>query len=586
MRFFEIKWRSASQLIHGAKLNYLQDNSQKQDPVRPGEQWFFYWKTSAALWENRILEFPQHEVIFIPLYWGFHADSASTWDFGEIQPEKDLRRLTQLLLQHNRSFCWILPLTPAPFLPNGGVPAQGARTLSLSREGVHLAVLDHEEKLNKMFSFFDPKVFGAFNDFLENFSSFLFRHHIKAPLWGMEFSYLESGAVVSYIEDTSLAFEKGFSRYLKKNFPEGIDLTQTNEEEKLKARFIDEASGLFKGTAENILGPFWQGSILTVALGGSPRETIERSLTDGKNQYKFFDDLFNLHVKGYWISSALLLPEEKKELMPKLLSEHFGGQEIDQKFRYKTSNREFRPFGLIDLYTHAALPGFEKTGLIGYLFQNYRWMYQVHSELVLTRESFDRDQEKIKIFHGLGMDRTRFGQMLKLFLMGQKIILDKTNLDPELEKRLQVFYMENNLKVQSINFQTLMTITDLGEGKFVTYEGDKIKEGSESFKFWNHLFTFLGLTHPEVQLEKDVFSLWRIRDVSSQDLNFLDVRRVNFYNPTSYKKKITIKTKKHFALMRTIDPLKAEARSTTEGVEVDLLPFGRIALDFGHYEEL
>jgi hypothetical protein len=82
-----------------------------------------------------------------------------------------------------------------------------------------------------------------------------------------------------------------------------------------------------------------------------------------------------------------------------------------------------------------------------------------------------------------------------------------------------------------------------------------------------------------------VFSLWRIRATGPQDLNYLDVRRVNFYNPTSYKKKISVDSVSSFAFMRVIDPANAEARSVPHGVEVTLLPQGRIALDFGHYEE-
>lgn len=173
-------------------MSYLEDSSKNADPVRPGEQWFFYWKTSAALWESRIVQFPQHEVIFIPLYWGFHAESATEWDFGRIHPERDLLRLTQLLNQHGRKFCFLLPLTPAPYLPNGGVPVSAARTLSVSQDGVHYAALDQESKLNKMFSFFEPKVFQAFAQFCANLGTFLATSKIKAPVWGTEF-FLSSG---------------------------------------------------------------------------------------------------------------------------------------------------------------------------------------------------------------------------------------------------------------------------------------------------------------------------------------------------------------------------------------------------------
>jgi hypothetical protein len=183
------------------------------------------------------------------------------------------------------------------------------------------------------------------------------------------------------------------------------------------------------------------------------------------------------------------------------------------------------------------------------------------------------------------MDRTLFAQMIKLFMMGQKIVLDRSGLSDDLDKRLQIFLLENNLKVQSVNFLTSINLVELGEGRFITYEGDKLTNLEDQQKFWGHLFRFFNLTHPKIQTDRDIFSLWRIRATSPHELNYLDVRRVNFYNPTSYKKSVVVHTQKKFAFMKVIDPLHATAKTTPEGVEIELLPNGKLALDFGHYEE-
>ena len=151
----------------------MEDFRKVSDPVRPGEQWFCYWKTSASLWESRILEFDQHEIIFIPIYWGFHAEAGGVWDFGKLHPERDFVRLLSILTQHGRRFCWLLPLTPAPFLPNGGLPTAAARTLSISDQGVNLACLDQDGTLHKMYSFFEPKVFQNFVSFVQSFGEMI-----------------------------------------------------------------------------------------------------------------------------------------------------------------------------------------------------------------------------------------------------------------------------------------------------------------------------------------------------------------------------------------------------------------------------
>jgi hypothetical protein len=570
-------------------VTYL-ENTKQFDPVRPGEQWFFYWKTSAALWESRIIQFPQHEVVFIPLYWGFHAEMASDWDFGKTRPECDLLRLVQLLTQHGRKFCWILPLTPAPYLPNGGVPASSARTLSVTKDGVHLAVLDHELLLNKMFSFFEPKVFGAFTGFLSAFGTFLGTNKIKAPVWGARFYYHQDGVNYSFHEDCSVTFEQGFSRFLRKNHPEGTDLTDPKKESVLKVKFTDEVGQLFSTTAEAALGPFWMGAHKIVVLGAGPKETILRSLPGGKSQLEYTKDLFSHFVSSHWISSSLLNSDEKKESLNWILKEHFGPKEIEQRYKYEAYkgqlDQEFRPFGVIDLFGGRSNNHFEKNGLISFLDKHFKWLYQRQEELVFTPEWIDMNHDKVKVFHGSDLDRTTFAQMLKLFMMGQTILLDRSDLGEGHDKKLQIFLLENNIKIQSVNFMTNTQVCELGEGRLIIFEGDKLIENTAREKFWSHIFRYLNVVQPEMNMDEDVFTLWRIRATSPHELSYLDVRRVNIYNPTSYKKVVTIKTHKHFAFMRMIDPTRANAKSTPEGVDVEVLPNGKIALDFGHYEEL
>ena len=567
----------------------MEDSRQLLDPVRPGEQWFCYWKTSASLWEARILEFARHEIIFIPLYWGFHAESDGTWDFGRFHPEKDLTRLVSVLTQHGRKYCWLLPLTPAPFLPNGGVPISSARTLSVSQQGMHLACLDQDSTLHKMYSFFEPKVFPAYASFLRAFGEMISKTKSKANVWGTEFNYLENNKAVSFLKDTSIAFEQGFSRYLRKNYPNGIELSQTHDEQKIKKSYEQDVASLFQSLASDALAPFWGGVQEITIFGASPKDTIERSLSSGRSQTHFFKDLFESYTTHRWFSSCLLTAVEKKELLRRCLGEHFANEEILHRFRYLSDQIElgpnFRPYALIDVFDQDSPGIFEKTGLKSFLGEYYRWMFHLHSDLNFTPEWIDGSYHRVKFFHAEGMDRTHFAQMMKLFMMGQKIVLDISSLPDDLDKRLQVFYLENNIKQQSVNFLTSINLSELGEGRFITFEGAKLKSKGDQHKFWAHLFKFLNLNHPEVLAEEDIFSLWRIRATSAHELNYVDVRRVNFYNPTSYKKSVTVHTQKKFAFMKVIDPLSASAKTTPEGVEVELLPNGKLALDFGHYEE-
>ncbi len=570
-------------------MGHTVEARQSLDPVRPGEQWFFYWKTSAALWEEKIHEFSRNDVIFIPIYWGLHAEGDGSWDFGNYHPEKDLVRLAQILTRSQMRVCWLLPLTPAPFLPNGGVPITAARTLSISAQGTHLGCIDQDGILHKMYSFFEPKVFLNFASFVQKFGELLAQLNLVSTVWGVDFNYLEDGQPVSFLNDFSIAFEQGLSRYLKKNFPDGVDLGRTDQELKIKQTYLCDLRNLLMGVASEALAPYWGGLQKITVFGAGPKETIERALGSGKTQANYFDDLFSSFRDQRWFSSCLLNANEKKELFITCLSEHFSRNELEIRYNYlnrpKVQDNDFIPFALVDKFDFLNNQVFETNGLNAYLNQEYRWIYYQHDQLNFKPDWIDGSQERVKFFHAAGMDRTLFAQMLKLFLMGQTIIFDKSNLPDELEKRLQIFLLENNLKVQTVNFLSTVSLCELGQGRLIVFQGEMLRESDEKVKFWKNILTYLNLNHPKVHSDEDVYSLWRIRSSASHELSYLDVRRINLYNPTSYKKTVKIDTLKKFAFMKVIDPSNATARTVTEGVEVELLPNGRLALDFGHYEE-
>ncbi|MFP5385389.1 MAG: hypothetical protein ACLGHN_04880 [Bacteriovoracia bacterium] len=452
---------------------------------------------------------------------------------------------------------------------------------------MHLAVLDQESNLHKIFSFFEPKVWEGYSGFLKAFATFLTTHRIKAPVWGTKYFYCQDNNLLSYHEDSSIAFEQGFSRFLKQNHPQGADINAPQVEAELKETFTSEVGNLFSSTAESALAPFWGGVQRIVMLGGSPQETILRSLPGGKSQLEYTRDLFGLFINSEWISSALLTPLEKKEILSWILNEHFGSRAIEERYRYDShkTDTDFRPFGVVDLFGGKKNAHFQQTGLEPYLGKHFKWLYQNHTELPFTPEWIDTHHHKLKFFHGEDLTRTVFAQLLKLFMMGQTVLLDRSGMPEGLDKKLQIFLLENNIKSQSVNFMTSTQVCELGEGKLIIFEGSKLIENPSREKFWDHIFKYLNLVQPEMMMDEDVFSLWRIRSTTPHELSYLDVRRVNLYNPTSYKKMVSIKTQKHFAFMKLIDPTRAHAKSTPDGVEVELLPNGKIALDFGHYEE-
>ena len=141
------------------------------DTVFPGENWFFYWKTSASLWKNKLQEFPGTKII-IPVNWSFHSETGDQFDFDEHRPETNLKKLVEIAESVGKQVIFFLPLTPAPFLSNGGLPHLLARGLALNNEQMAYGIIDADDNLIKIYSFFDPRVFEAFDRFVKKLGQY------------------------------------------------------------------------------------------------------------------------------------------------------------------------------------------------------------------------------------------------------------------------------------------------------------------------------------------------------------------------------------------------------------------------------
>ncbi len=78
--------------------------------------------------------------------------------------------------------------------------------------------------------------------------------------------------------------------------------------------------------------------------------------------------------------------------------------------------------------------------------------------------------------------------------------------------------------------------------------------------------------------------MWRTRGPGGSELKFQEIRRVSFFNRTSYKKKARINTKSNFAFIKILDETNVNVASANNVVEVEFLPGGFVSLDFGVYE--
>lgn len=563
------------------------------DTVFPGENWFFFWRTSPSLWESKLAEFQGPNPVFVPIFWGLHSENPDQWDFGTHRPETDLKKLYETARALGKQIAFLLPLSPAPFLPNGGLPSHLARTMVVNEQDLATATIDNDGRLNKLFSFFDPRVFQAFRRFTAGLGRFLSENAIACEIYGADSHYIKGNICNSFFNDKSLAFDRGFNRYLAQ-LKETGDLPPTaqddqSEMEKLKAGYSEQIKSLYLQAAGETLAANWSGVMKFGFLGGAPEDIFGRSSELWEHAGDFFEPLFKMVTMGVIPSSVLLSPAIKKEPLVKALkdvvTETFIRSRLENELYEDDYSSSFKPIVFFELISSGqGMETLERTGLLNYLGRQYPWGYRIMEQFEPPQD--EEFESRTRFFQGAYLDQAGFNKVLRLLMNGSKVFLDVSGMPEEFEKKLHFFTIENDLKVEKINYISPITKIKLGEGSIVTYHSDKLFDAPviKKLNFWETLTAYLKIKHLSVQTDDQVFFFWNSRASNPYELDYEEIRRVSLYNTTSYKKKAHIVSAKNFAFLKTVDQKNVEVKSTPIGIDVQLLPGGSVSLDFGYYE--
>lgn len=567
------------------------------DAVFPCENWFLYWKSAPSLWEVKLKEYTGVDPVYIPINWGYHNERDGFFDFGTYKPETNLKYLFEVAQKVGVNICIVLPLSPAPFIVNGGVPSYLVRYMAIDKNGMGVSVCDSMGSIHKVYSFFDPKVFQAFRQFCIQLGGYLRDNGISWEVYGGDFGFIEKQQFISYRDDYSVIFDQSFSRYLKQiqqSEPEKYDqlLNDPDREELIKAEFSLMIKDLYYQAAKESCSGSWERVLSFSLLGGKPLDVFTRSSQLCDNDIELFEDHLNTLVMNIIPSSLLLSDKEKKETLSRSMSSIVSSEFLIshmQNSYYHDESLAFSPLVFFDVYfpTVSYADVFKKIqqyAIKNYLVTNFNWSYRFSREL-----HFEIDQlqdHKIHIIFGSTLDSDTLKTVLKLFMNGARIIIDSSGLQNSLLKRLQTFLDENDISCEHVNFLTNITKAQMGEGILQIYDGEKLSNFNmlKKANFWKVLVDFISIKHLKIESDSDLFYYWRARSSNSFELDYEQVRRVSFFNPTSYKKKAKVISENNFAFLKTIDQKNATIASTPVGIKVELLPGGSLSLDFGYFE--
>ena len=561
------------------------------DTVFPGENWFFYWKTSASLWRTKLKEFPGTRII-IPLNWSFHSETGDQFDFDDHRPETNLKKLVEIAKEVGKQVVFFLPLTPAPFLPNGGLPHLLARGLALNNEQMAYGIIDADDNLIKIYSFFDPRVFEAFDRFVKKLGQYFAANRIAEDVWGVRCGYFKDGYFRSFLEDSSKTFEQAFARFLQGKKGEGQTLSPI-EEKQYAFEFNKTVQDLYVTNARESIGNNFEGTLDVAFLGACTSKFLKR-LSGTVSTVDYSQELYEALAKDIIPSSVLISHRLKKGVLTRELNDLVANSYLPSRLSANSAYdyediSTFSPLSFFKVYEKVdglstMFQSWEQLGLWPYLHSTFGWSYKViSSDTLKLHENKNPYQEHIHLFHGHDVDRTLFNFMLKTFMNGGRVILNRSGLSEEYAKRFETFFLENSLQVEKVHFKTHIQNVSLGEGRLILIDGDQFGELSqEEFgEFWKKIVETFSLVHIPIQNVEGIDYYWRTRPSSTNELKFEEVRRLSLYNPTSYRKKIKMNLSKNFVVYKVLDETNVIVQTFPNELDIELSPEGSVIVDFG-----
>lgn len=561
------------------------------DTVFPGENWFFYWKTSASLWRMKLQEFPGTRII-IPINWSFHSETGDQFDFDEHRPETNLKKLYEIATEVGKQVVFFLPLTPAPFLPNGGLPHLLARGLALNNEQIAYGIIDADDNLIKIYSFFDPRVFEAFDRFVKKLGQYFVASKIPADVWGVRCGYFKDGLFRSFLEDTSKTFEQAFTRFLQSKKTDEQTLSPL-EERQYAFEFNKTVQDLYTTNAKENFGSNFEGTLDVAFLGASTAKFLKR-LSGTISTVDYTSEIYEALAKDIIPSSVLISHRLKKGVLSRELTDLVANSYLPSRLSANSAYEYediavFSPLSFFKVYekidgVSSMFQSWEQLHLWDYLQKNFGWSYKIiSSDTLKLHEIKSPYQEHIHLFHGHDVDRTIFNFILKTFMNGGRIILNRSGLSEEYAKRLETFFLENSLNVEKVSFKTQIQNVCLGEGRLVLIDGDQFGDiaAADYEEFWKNIVETFSLMHVPIQNVDGIDYYWRTRPSSTNELKFEEIRRLSLYNPTSYRKKIRMSLNKNFVVYKVLDEINVIVQTYPNELEVELSPEGSVIIDFG-----
>lgn len=549
--------------------------------MKVNDNWFYYWKTSLSLWKEKMESLP-FNVVIVPIFWAFHAEKQNTADFGVIRPETNLKKIHEIGQELGKKVIFFLPIGPSPIFPHGGLPSYLMGILSQNFEGHAYTVLNREKMYNKIYSFFDPKIFKEYENFVRELGSYFKEEKIFSDLYGINCGYLSGKSFINYFNDRSNCFHKSFSKFIEASMEEDLSqgIKSPEEEREEIKKFTEFIYSLYVRAVQESLSQNWEGELKVVFLGGSTKDFIRRSLSEDSLEY--FNEILFAVNQDFLPSAALLDTETDGNIFLR----QYKDIVIDTYIPWKLSNSfmedtNYSPLSFFQIFEDKE-NNFKKSGLLNYLEENFGTTFSYFSNdegrhLTLLNEG------KIYFVPGNKIDKNQFTKILKFFLNGGKVFIDCQELSPEIKTKIDSFLLENSLKVDKIKYHANFENVSLGEGRLFFFKGNELQflDPSKKKEFWQKVLGNMEIPHFHLECSPNFKFFWKTRSASPSELNYQEIRRLCIYNSEKTKRRIKGLVRKNISLIKVEQEGDRKFESESDKIEFEIPSQSWVVADFG-----
>jgi hypothetical protein len=575
------------------------DSLKEEIELLDGESWFFYWKISSSLWKSRIeSDYPHCKRLVVPINWSLHHVAKDRFDFAQERPETNLKRLVHVANEAGKEIVFVMPLGPCPFIVNGGMPSHLAKSPAFHANLTPQKITNQDGSFNQLYSFYDPRVFLEYAQFANLLGQYLSRSGVASPVFSTEYGFYNRNFFQSLFEDWSETFEQAFFRYLQSTYKHDYEKIIHEIEENFMQRelreveFRNQIKHLYLGSIEEGLAANYENHMNVHLLNGLQNKAFSlfpnsASFTDIAREVSF------CHIRSEIATSVLLDQKSKNKMLNELYEEFIANEIYSRKFEGQEISESvalgFEGLCHFEVYDHFSSQVYEplvqQNGLVKYLDEEFGTSYYIDSigNFKPVGEESETAYDPVRYFASPYLDEKVFGDILRMFMDGHNIILDRSGMDPDLLKRLELFLLENNLNVEKVQFHIEVHHIKLGHGRLTVFKGHELAqlEAPKQQNFWEKVIGSFEIPYIKVPQADTLMSFWRTRPANTNELSYEEVRRLTLVNTTSYRKKLEIELKKNFVIKKVVGEEKVNVEHKGNQLNLDVMPGGKISIDMG-----